>query len=171
MHYAPTPDMHPVAEVRSPAGLGAYRQGVALGRIETVRGPETNSPYVVMFKHGSFGDMAQFDLMTGMMAWKQASANEQWRRLVLDPRAAAHVDALTQTVEAGLDFIAEFGPGSLSLAGLDQASVQCEHLAALLRATSTWRDSIPGWNEALNVARAAVDSAGLDPEDVLFGMV
>ena len=163
--------MHPVAEVRSPAGLSSYRQGVALGRIETVRGRETNSSYVVMFKHGSFGDMVQFDLMTAMTAWKQASGNQQWRRLVLDRHAATHIDALTETVEAGLDFIAEFGPGSLSLAGLDQASVQCEHLAALLRATSTWRASIPGWDEALTVARAAVDSAGLDPEDVLFGMV
>lgn len=172
MHYALSPDVHPAVELTIPANLGGYRQRLPIFGIDmTVLGPTTCEAYVFDFKLGSFADKSQLELMLGMTAWKQASANERWRRYVVDPRASANVDALTETVEGVLDFIGEFGPGTLALGGLRSDTVHCEHLAALLRATSTWRDEIPGWSNALDVTRAAVESAGLDPEDVLFGMV
>lgn len=171
MHFVQGTDVQPIAEVHSRAGLGAYRQDAALGRFEKVRGPATNDSYAFAFRHGSSGETAQLELLHRMEAWRRASASENCWRLVLDPASATHVDALTETVAAALDFVAEFGPEALSLRGLKSASVQCEHLAALLPATSTWRDTIPGWHEALKVAETAVAAASLDPQDVLFGMV
>lgn len=160
-----------LAPVISRSGSGAYFQEVVIDKMESVRAPMTNTHYAFVFKHGSFGDVQHFALMKGMKAWKLALANEQWQRHVFDPSSPSNVDSLTDTVEAVLDFIAEFGPSSIALSGFQPTAVQGEHLAALLRASSTWRDEIPGWHDALGVARAAIELAGLDPNDALFGMI
>lgn len=171
MHYAQFDSMQSVSALHSPAGLCSYKHGMTFGPKVSIKGPVTNSPYVVKIEHGSFGDVTQLELMLGAKVWRQASAGEQWKRHVFNSNAAADVDALTETVEAGLDYIAEFGSKSLALTGLRAHDVQCEHLAALLRATSTWRNEIPGWYQALTTAKLAVELARLDPEDVLFGMI
>jgi hypothetical protein len=119
----------------------------------------------------SFSEVAALDLKTGRRTFDMAEATRQWRRHVFNPYASSSVDALTATVEAAFDFVSEFGPESLSLREIQGKLVQPEHLAALLRATSTWRDQIPGWADALNAAAVAVKSAGMDSEDVLFGMI
>lgn len=167
----PSSDMYGIAEMPSPSGLGAYRQEMAIGHLEDIAARGSKGVYVTRFIHGSLGGVSDLQLMASMRATRLANAYEHWRRQVMDPGAPTDVDALTATVAAGLDLVAEFGPDSLSLAGLRPDDVQCEHLAALLRATSTWRDSIVGWHEALDVAKASVAGAGLDPDDVLFGMV
>jgi hypothetical protein len=169
--YADSPSMFSVAEVRSREGRAPYSQDMAFEPLTSVRGPETNRPYVAGFAQGSFGDATQLSAMSIMDAWKRIAATERWRRFVVDRASSTDVDALTETVEAVLDFIAEFGPGALSLGGMNRDRVQCEHLAALLRATSSWRANIPGWYDALNLARAASADAGLDAEDILFGMI
>jgi hypothetical protein len=171
MHYDQAIDMRPTAEVQSPSGLGNYRPNLIIGWKDSVRAPDTNTRYFLLVSHGSFGNIAPLQLKAGMEAWKMTDANYQWRRQVFDPMAPNHVDALTETVEATLDYIAEFGPQTLDLQGVQNNFVHAEHLAAVLRASSTWSDQVPGWNDALRAAVAAVKSSGQDPKDVLFGMV
>lgn len=164
-------DFHGVAEINSRAGNRTYRQGAALGFMESVRAPETQNCYVQKFKHGSFGGAAQLGLLLQMRDWKQAVAVERVGRHVFNPHASTDVDSLTETVEAVLDAVAEFGPSVLRLKDLHAENVQGEHLAALLRVTSTWQEDVPDWTDALDVAAKAVVLAGSDPEDILFGMI
>lgn len=89
---------------------------------------------------------------------------------LLNPQAPADVDSLTSTVKAVLDLVAKEGVSALNLSGLMAHGVHCEHLASVLRATFAWKEEVPGWHEALGVARAACALAGEQAEDVLFGM-
>lgn len=171
MHLNLTRDFHDVAEINSRSGYCTYRQGAILGFMESVRAPETQNFYVQKFKHGSFGDAAQLGLLLQMTEWKQTVAVEKFRRHVFNPHASTDVDSLTETVEAVLDAVAEFGPSVIKLQHLCAEHIQGEHLAALLRVTSTWQNEVPDWTEALGVAANAVSLAGSDPEEILFGMI
>lgn len=130
--------------------------------------------YVVKVELGSHADISNINHQIAKLAKqasKQAAVAELWKRHVLEPNAPSDVDSLTETVETVMDYVADFGPGALDLSGLNPAGVQCEHLAAVLRATSLWQDDVHGWHEALMVAQEACERAGQDAEDVLFGMV
>ena len=164
-------DFHEVAEINGRSGYCTYRQGAALGFMEAVRAPETQNYYVQRFKHGSFGDAAQLELLLQMTELKHTVAIEKVGRHVFNPRAATDVDSITETVEAVLDAVAEFGPSVLKLQNLRPENVQGEHLAALLRVSSTWQDDVLDWGNALEVAANAVTLAGSDPKDILFGMI
>jgi hypothetical protein len=94
-----------------------------------------------------------------------------WRKHVCDAEASPDIDALTETAEAVMTLLAEYGPTRLNLRGLNAAAVQGEHLATLLRATFSWRSQVPGWSEALNVAKVALMRTGIDPEEALFGLI
>ncbi|QDQ25639.1 hypothetical protein FNU76_04310 [Chitinimonas arctica] len=157
-------------EVESSTGH-SYEHRMVRGHQERVCGPKTNQLYGSAYQYGSFGDIQQAAIIIVEKALKLEAARERWQRLVMNPEAATDVDSLTETVEAGLEFIAEFGPQKLVLTTLTSQCVQAEHLAALLRATSTWSCEVIGWNAALQVAKGAADLAGLDPADVLFGMI
>lgn len=139
--------------------------------MESVRAPETQNYYIQKFKHGSFGDAAQLSLLLQMMDWKQNVAVEKIGRHLFNRHASVDVDTLTETVEAVLDAVAEFGPSVLKLQNLHEENVQGEHLAALLRVTSTWQYEVENWDYALGVAKKAVILAGDDPEDIMFGMI
>lgn len=104
-------------------------------------------------------------------AAEQATLAGRWKKHVLNPNAPSDVDTLTETVEAVMDYVAEFGPGSLDLSGLNPADVHCEHLASVLRATSYWQTEIPEWTDALMVASDACKHSGHEVHDVLFGMI
>ena len=109
-------------------------------------------------------------LTRGPGRWSGVLVADKWRKNVLDLGAATDVDALTETVESVLDVVAEFGPGFLVFRNLSPSNVQVEHLAAALRASSSWKDEIASWDDALQVAKAAADLSNIDPGDVLFGM-
>jgi hypothetical protein len=164
-------DFYDVAEINGRSGYCTYRQGAVLGFMESVRAPETQNFYVQKFKHASFGNAAQLGLLMQMTEWKQTVAVERVGRHVFNPHSSADVDSLTETVEAVLDAVSEFGPSVIKLKNLRAEQVQGEHLAALLRVTSTWQDEVADWKDALGVASKAVLLAGSDPEDILFGMI
>lgn len=104
-----------------------------------------------------------------MQAASEATA---WQKHVCDVTASTDVDVLTETSEAVLETIQAHGPAGFNLQGLPSAAViNGEHLATALRTSFTWRDQVPGWHGALRVAERALKQAGLDPEDVLFGMI
>lgn len=164
-------DFHLVAKIEPRSGYCTYRQGAALEYMEPVRAPETQNYYVQKFKHGSCGDAEQFGLLLKMTEWKKKVAFEKIERHIFNPHASTDVDSLTETVEAVLDAVAEFGPSVLNLKNLRAEYVQGEHLAALLRVSSTWQDEVEDWNDALGVAAKAVVLAGADPTDILFGLI
>lgn len=81
------------------------------------------------------------------------------------------VDNLTKTAESALGWLLLNGVIHLDLSGLVPEDVNCEHLALILRMTSTFKDSVEGWHDALSVAQTAASIASLDPSDVLFGLI
>jgi hypothetical protein len=89
----------------------------------------------------------------------------------LNPEAPTDVDFLTETADLALDFVAKYGADKVELSNLDPSKVNGEHLATLLRALSTWQDEIPGWHDALRIDIQALEQAGVDPADALFGMI
>jgi hypothetical protein len=58
-----------------------------------------------------------------------------------------------------------FGPQEIDLRGLNAHVVNGMHLIAILRSTYSWRAEVPGWHEALAVARQALERRGLSVED------
>lgn len=81
------------------------------------------------------------------------------------------VDNLTKTAESALGWLLLNGISHLDLSGLVPENVNCEHLALILRMTSTFKDSIIGWDDALAVAQTAATLSSLDPTDILFGLI
>lgn len=97
-------------------------------------------------------------------------SSPRWLRDVMNPRASSTVDALTFTVEAALAHLSSKGASRMTIPMLDPADVHCEHLAAVLRATSSWKEEIRGWRAGRDAAMVACLVAGEDPDDVLFGL-
>lgn len=94
-----------------------------------------------------------------------------WQRHLFDLNASTDVDALSETVESVLEMLSEHGPAAIDLTNLSDTSVQGEHLAAILRTTVTWDSQTPGWSQALQVAKLALQREGVDPQDALYGLI
>lgn len=171
MHYGLATEVSVFEGVPSPAGWGSYTRATPWANVPTVRGPTSNTVYLVEVKMPSYGDAAQFDLETHVKLVKLAEATDRWRRYVLDRDAPDDLDSLTETVEAVVDVVSGIGPQALSLQDLHPEVVHAEHLAAVLRSSSSWRHEVPGWDEALGVAIAAARQMNFDVHDVLFGLV
>jgi hypothetical protein len=172
MHFAPAHD-----GLISGANLGNPLRGFYVPHLpENLRdtlvyGRNAGASYVVKVKQGSFADITSAYRQVIKQIASQSGPAERWKRLVLNPNASSDVDSLTETAESAMDCITEFGPKALDLSGLAPECVNCEHLATLLRVTSTWQNEISGWHDALAVAKQACNLANTDPEDVLFGMI
>lgn len=167
----PTRESQPVASVSSRSGDAVYMQELVLDNMDAVRGPATNNHYQITFAYGTVEAICDLQWMHAMQWWRCALDAQRWRQFVQDSDSSSDVDALTSTVEATLEFIATYGPRALDLRNLDSSEVQGEHLAALLRASSTWRNDVPGWVDAVDVAKEALRRAGVDEQDALFGMI
>jgi hypothetical protein len=87
-----------------------------------------------------------------------------------NPSAPVDVDALTETVGRLVDLVGEHGFHYLDLTTVTPSTVNGEHLAAVLRITSSNRILVKGWNHALQVARVALHQQGVNVADVLFGI-
>lgn len=98
-------------------------------------------------------------------------ALSSWKTLLCRRDAPTDIDALTWTALATYYAIAGAGVESIDLAPVSNAGVSGEHLAMVLRVTSSQRDLVPGWHQALLVAEMSLARAGLDAEDVLYGLV
>lgn len=102
---------------------------------------------------------------------KRAIFNAQWRACVTNANAALTADALTETVEPVFQALLELGEWSVDLSGLQPDQVNGVHLAVILRATLRHKKTTHGWDEALQVARAAVARMNLDERKVLSGLI
>lgn len=94
-----------------------------------------------------------------------------WQGLLLNPESPVDVDSISATVESVLATVEQYGIDALELGNYRADQVSGEHLAAILRVTSSARDELPEWGIALNVATEALLLAGSDPDDALFGMI
>ena len=94
-----------------------------------------------------------------------------WKRHVLEIDAPTDVDTLSATARGVLGAVARLGPKSIDLSTFEPDHINGEHLAVVLRATYTWRAETPGWLDAVQVARVALERAGLDPGDALIGLL
>ena len=94
-----------------------------------------------------------------------------WQIHLLNPDSSVDVDAITDTVEGVLDQIADQGSESINLKEILSQPFQPEHLAAVLRVSYTWKNKILDWDYALLVVEHAIINSGLDPQDLLFGMI
>lgn len=118
----------------------------------------------------SFGNTAAFKNEQFKQSIAISKISAFWKKFLLDPIAPNDVDAISVTVEYIFEAISQFGPGAIDLNKLAEDRVSGEHLAAILRATSTWKSLIPGWKAALHVAEIALVRVGIDPQDALVGL-
>lgn len=98
-------------------------------------------------------------------------SKNSWKKCVFDPSAPTDVDAIALTIHNTFQALSKYGPKAIDLRYLAVSYVNGEHLASVLRATSTWQDQVPGWRPALWIAASALQQAGIDPKDALAGMI
>lgn len=163
-------EYQPFVQIRGAATRDRYQARIALRQLATapIRG---QAEPVIGYWQGTTDAPEDLYLQEVMKAHARAAATVRWQRFVLDPSASSDVDALSETVESVFDAMAAYGPSFIVLSGLSPATVQGEHLAAVLRTTFVWRSEVPGWNDALTVAAQALAAAGVDPGDALFGLL
>lgn len=171
-HYAPAlPEYKHLPQVPNPYGPGEYfTNRVAVRQIATANVPGWSDQYVY-YVIGTTSAREDVEVEEELKVQAQFQALRQWKRYVFDPSAPTDVDAISETVDRVFDVISEYGPGSLSLADVQPNNVQGEHLAAVLRASSSWADAVPGWHDALQIAATALANSGIDPNDALYGMI
>lgn len=126
---------------------------------------------VLHFKTGSYNSGLEGTVESLMALHQKQNLKSLLNSLILKENQETDVDSLTITAETVLDAIGEFGPAIVKLDNLIPDRVQGEHLATVLRTSYSWRSQIYGWNEALEVAKAALINEGIDPADALYGMV
>lgn len=95
----------------------------------------------------------------------------KWDEHVLNVGAPGDVDSISETIDAVFMALNIHGASHFSFTGLTPSQVSPEHLAAALRATSCLRTKVIDWDDGLRTARAAAAEQGLDPDDLLYGMV
>jgi hypothetical protein len=98
-------------------------------------------------------------------------ANSAWQVHLSNSKSSTNIDSITETIDGVFDAIEKFGPAVIELRHLKSEQIEPEHLAAILRATATIHDQIPGWTSALEVAKRTFESLGHDPSDALFGLI
>ena len=67
MPYAQAREIDTLVNIPSPSGLGAYVQDMSLGQVEEyVRGPSTDSAYVVSFYSGTYCDVDHLRVLSAI---------------------------------------------------------------------------------------------------------
>jgi hypothetical protein len=95
----------------------------------------------------------------------------EWRDRVTDSQLGHDSVELTRTVRPVLASLARFGDAAVDLTGFRPEQVNPMHLAVVLRVTSTRKTSTRGWDDALQVARSAMERKGIPADKALLGLV
>ncbi|MGY4726867.1 hypothetical protein [Burkholderia pyrrocinia] len=164
-------DFQPLQFVRSRQTARAYSPRIALRQFVTAPVLSEYTDWMVTFPQGTSDSLEESLLAEVVEVPARLSVTQKWQRLVFDSSASADVDDLSETVSAVYEAIDTFGPSVITFEFVEANTVQGEHLAAALRATSPWRDEIVGWHEALETARVALGNSGVPPEDALYGLI
>lgn len=99
------------------------------------------------------------------------STSPLWQQLMLDITASTDVETMAKLVNSVFETLCSEGINGVDLRNLDSKNVRAEHLACVLRATFRYKNEIPGWSEAIWVAKAACVREGVDYKDALFGLM
>ena len=108
--------------------------------------------------------------MTTTARMVQQVLQSQWKGRVCNVRTPTNDEALFETFEIVSSLVSGSRPSDLNVRGLQADTVNGEHLVALLRASYLERANVPGWDDALTVAREALILAHLPVEDHLEGL-
>jgi hypothetical protein len=164
-------ESRPLHAIQARASQGFYQSHLNLGQLVTAPIGDAEFQWLPIYHHGTTDDVQDQYIEEVMEVPARIFATQKWRRLVLDPRSSVDVDAISETVDAVYEAIDTYGSSFISFENLDPQTVQGEHLAAALRATSPWRAEVPGWHSALGVAKAALTNSGVSPDDALYGLI
>jgi hypothetical protein len=99
------------------------------------------------------------------------SSLRKWDLYLTDINAPVDVNAIAKTLDLVFEAMNKYGAGAVDLCNLHAPNINGEHLAAILRATSSIKNLIPGWANALNVAKTALTNQHIEIEDALFGLI
>ena len=100
-----------------------------------------------------------------------AELARRWKKSLLDVTASKTSKALGETIDPLFEAMLQFGASAIDLRNLPVERVNGIHLAVILRATLTRKEETPGWEEALEVAKQALQREGIDIEDALGGLL
>lgn len=78
---------------------------------------------------------------------------------------------LTETARSMIAYLLENGINGLDFTGFVPTEVRPIHLCVVLRATCRWRDTIPGWHDAAQVAYNACLYQGINAKKALTGLI
>lgn len=175
---------HQLADIQftvPPAAVALYNDrprpmNVGVGSLQKHDGPST---VFFFLQDETFGQrcfaFARVSAVSSQPDRYVSAANDShplaWQRHLFDQNASTDVDALSETVESVLEMLSEHGPAAIDLTNLSEKSVQGEHLAAILRTTASWDSQTPGWPQAIQVAKLALQREGIDPQDALYGLI
>lgn len=91
----------------------------------------------------------------------------KWHESLLNSTSDSSSKALALTSKFIFESMIRFGPSSIDLIGLKPEIVNPMHLAVILRITKNRKSLVAGWDDACNVARAALRLQKI-PEDVVL---
>lgn len=80
----------------------------------------------------------------------------EWKRSVRDIDAPTDSAALSKTVEPLFSVMARFGPNAIDLTDFQDDRFNGVHMAVVLRATSSRKSDVPGWDAAFSFAVSAL---------------
>jgi hypothetical protein len=124
----------------------------------------------VVYVVGSYHSAAEKTLKAFFKSSHRVATYNKLRALISVENSGTDVDDLTITAETALEAVIEFGPAIIPTNDMAGIQIHGEQLATLLRVTYSWRNEIPGWGAALEVARLRLAEQGVDPDDALYGM-
>jgi hypothetical protein len=99
-----------------------------------------------------------------------ASLTALWKRSLLDPSAESNAKSLAYTTKLVYESLYKLGPSSIDLRNLEHTRVSPLHLAVILRVTKARKQSVPGWDHALSIAKQVFSSYGPNYGHALVGL-
>ena len=158
------PSIHALFPLQQSLGE-SFLGGAVVTNIVTLGVAGYGQPFIIYATCGGQEDQLPRLVETAMVAY------EPWRLRVTDRFASTDLDTLQETADAAFSAVRDRGPESIDLRSLSPADINGEHLAVFLRCLFSWRDVVPGWHQAVEVAANALNAEGKKPKSVLYGLM
>lgn len=156
-------------------GMEAYNTNKILlpdGRVLEVSGwLESYPPHAMglFVKIGATAD--NFTIPATLKEQTLEEMNAKWQKNLFNPELDHNAKDLIKTVKPLMAVLMKHGTQAINLENLMPEKVNGMHLAVILRSTAEKRNEVKGWAEALEVARQALTSQKIDPNEALIGLL